>query len=381
MDGISLMRNLRFLLLGFLIPVTLFLISPSIYAANFAAQSIIKAVATPTGAIVSTEYAAMKAANQSVYAVRAVQVSKATIAQVVRTRSFTPWGVALAAAVVAAGYALEDGEIQTIPQSDSQFVQGYYWKSAYSNNRQKTPNESLSYVVNFYSGGVSNTSLTLKTETTAEMTYTINSNNYTRTEQLQRFPCGSITSDYCVGGAPQTDSEPLSDNQLYDIATSLPSTQFQKLFEDPLSGQPNRDIQEIKDVATDISNDYNAENDEDPLTVPTTNPETGDTGTETVSEEKPEKEDFCIKNPSSLACSELDDVPEKTELQTQELEMNFSQHSLASNASCPAPIQLPHGAEMSYQPACDLASGIKPIVLVIATLGALFIVGGFKEKE
>lgn len=362
------MKNLTYFIVGFLLPFSLLFFASNSHAATFAAQAVFKAVPTTTGAIVSTEYAAMKAANQAVYAVRAVEVGKASVAAVVRQRSFTPWGVALTVAIVAAGYILEDDEIIKHEMLDDDVAEiGYSWQIN-GNIYRATRNEACRVMRNGLSGWThevdGNTCHLRDTNQSLRATYPM---------YYAHVSAPSYQPYYSPDAA-------VTDDELYQVASNMSPSQFQKLFEDPLSGQVNPDIQEFKDEAADLTSDYADQVSANPGVDPTVIPAKDGKPAAVLSPEKPKTEDPCVTNPSLLMCSELDDVPDETEIQEQEAEMDFSPHNFSSNASCPAPISLPYGAEMSYEFPCMFASGIKPIVLVVASLGALLIVGGFKEE-
>jgi len=333
----------------------------------FQAQEVYSVAKTSTGATASVKYAAQTAANQSVYAMRAVQVSKASIANVVRTRSFTPWGAGLVIAITAAGFLLDDSTGEIITTIEPYAGTGYCNATGVTNTFSACYASLLNYPAlytqegrNYYGSG-------------QNYNFRQYSNSYGhKWNAPQPIPEGSLLE----GGDSQA-----TDDQLYDAAAQFDHAEWQKIFMDPLSGQANRSIPEIQDAGTDIGNDYDAENDADPNTSPTVNPATGDTGTDTISGQEPQDQDLCIKNPKLLMCTELEEeVPDSTDIQTQDIPFSYTPYSLASNASCPADINSPAGL-ISYQPACTFATGIKPMVLVIFSLIGLYILGGFKSND
>lgn len=114
----------------------------------------------------------------------------------------------------------------------------------------------------------------------------------------------------------------------------------------------------------------------DPQTVPSQA-----TGTATGTAPKQQENDFCKKNPMSIACAELGTLKDE-KLETTELPVNVSYTSWgASNAQCPAPrvINLWEGKSisMSYQPVCDFVSMLRPLLIALAFVTAAFILGGF----
>jgi len=334
----------------------------------FQAEQVYSAAKTSTGATASVKYVAQTAANQSVYAMRAVEVSKASIANVVRTRSFTPWGAGLVVAITAAGYFLQSDDIYSDSQPSTQ--SGFCSVTSASNDFSSCFDAFKA----IYSGNQVHEYYWTGTRYNFQTAYN-------SSEAL------SNTGQYFTPSSGQEIANPLggqgvvSDDDLYQLASNFDYAEWQKLFMDPLSGQANRTIPEIQDAGTDIGNDYDAENDADPNTNPTVNPATGDTGTDTISGQEPQDQDLCIKNPKLLMCTELEEeVPDPTDIQTQDIPFSYTPYSLSSNASCPADINSPAGL-ISYQPACTFATGIKPMVLVIFSLIGLFILGGFKSND
>lgn len=100
--------------------------------------------------------------------------------------------------------------------------------------------------------------------------------------------------------------------------------------------------------------------------------------TETTTEEPPVDE--CTKNPGSLMCAKLDSVADEPfEPESRNVAITPAASFGADNASCPAPAVFSvHGQSitMSYQLYCDYATGLRPIVLALAWLGAAFLFMG-----
>lgn len=104
-----------------------------------------------------------------------------------------------------------------------------------------------------------------------------------------------------------------------------------------------------------------------------TSTETTSAGSGGGSEAPPEKSDLCLEHPEISACQELgpDDPPEP-ELPHEDRNFSFSPEMSAAG-SCPAPVPLSilgRSYDLSWQPLCDLASGVRPVVLALAWLGA-----------
>lgn len=120
-----------------------------------------------------------------------------------------------------------------------------------------------------------------------------------------------------------------------------------------------------------------------PKTTTTTGTtETTSTGTPKTPEE--DKGDLCALHPEILACQGLGTPPTAETLQNTDrgspvtIDTGFG----PSTASCPSPAAINvmgRSVEMSYQPYCDFASGIRPVVLALAFLAAAFTVLGMRK--
>jgi len=372
-------RSLKYFFVGFFFACFFWLSTSE--AATFSAQKVMKAVPTSTGASVATQYAA-KAANQSVYAVRAVQVTKASVANIVRKRSFSPWGAILTVAITAAGFVLDDltGDISTPDAPVTDYVPGFYWHSTYYSSAASPSlaSEAFGEGFSYQNGGREYTLLPIVFNSPTSITVSLTSLGSTFQTTYSRRDCSSVgTTTYCPAAAPSQSGSSATDSELFDIASNLPSHEFQRLFEDQLSGQPNSDVSEFQDVADDITQDYAYENDSDPLTIPSVDLPSGDTGTDTVSDEPPPSEDPCAKNAKLVSCLETGDLPNSSEIITQDVPYSYSSYSVLSNASCPADIPVGHGAAYSFGPVCTVASGVKPAVIAASFITGMFIIMGF----
>lgn len=135
----------------------------------------------------------------------------------------------------------------------------------------------------------------------------------------------------------------------------------------PTASQPTR-------VCVDIG-PQKFEGSTDPQTIPSQA-----TGTATGSAPK-EQADFCKKNPQSIACAELGELePEAFDPIEKPFQVVAQSPWGSGDASCPAPkvINLHEGGTvtLSYQPACDFFSGVRPAILALAWLAALYIALG-----
>lgn len=83
--------------------------------------------------------------------------------------------------------------------------------------------------------------------------------------------------------------------------------------------------------------------------------------------------DFCKDNPTALACAELgDENPDEPELPEEDRDFEFASEMTAVG-ECPAPIELSilgSTHSLAWTPLCDLASGVRPVVIALAWLGA-----------
>ena len=107
-------------------------------------------------------------------------------------------------------------------------------------------------------------------------------------------------------------------------------------------------------------------------TDPTTEP-----STDTPREDGKEDRDFCDKHPESLACTELD-TPEG-EIPKSTFEVSYSIENSWGSGSCPADKYATLAGKSvkvyDWAQTCDyVATYVRPILLVLCALGALFIV-------
>lgn len=101
----------------------------------------------------------------------------------------------------------------------------------------------------------------------------------------------------------------------------------------------------------------------------TTTTDAGDGGGE---ETPPDKSDLCKEHPEISACQELGEDQDTPELPHQERTFSMAPEMSAAG-SCPSPqaLSILGGSyELSWQPLCDLASGVRPVVLALSWLGA-----------
>lgn len=176
---------------------------------------------------------------------------------------------------------------------------------------------------------------------------------------------------------------PVSDTDLYNFAQNdFTPTQWRDIWKNP-STQRHDDVQPLTDAGTDMTNDYNADNDGDSNTNPTVDPDAGDTGSDSVDDVPPEEDPelLCDKFPDIIACQELDEVvpdPIPT-VPEEEIASSFASENLSSNSSCPSPGSASiqgQSIAFSYQPLCDLATSIAPLFIALCSVIGLYILAG-----
>lgn len=98
----------------------------------------------------------------------------------------------------------------------------------------------------------------------------------------------------------------------------------------------------------------------------------------------PDKLDPCKRNPDILACQKYGEIKEPPKLQEQVIPMNIGPYGSASAGSCPAPRQVSffgRPLSISYQPICDFATMIRPLIIGLAYLSAALIFIGAARRD
>lgn len=104
--------------------------------------------------------------------------------------------------------------------------------------------------------------------------------------------------------------------------------------------------------------------------TPTNNP------TPTPTDEKP---DECEAHPDTVGCTKLGELPTAEVLPRSDVPITFNPVEIAENATCPAPSTVAAFGQsfaLEYDSACTYATGLKPVVIAVAYLTALFIIFG-----
>lgn len=160
----------------------------------------------------------------------------------------------------------------------------------------------------------------------------------------------------------QAVTAPLSNPQSSGPGKS--TQQVATLTPSPTPNDPTRTRVEVSNSETQTGTDANGNPTSETTTTPENNP------------------DFCVLHPESIACASLGEVEDQPALTEKQVGVSsVTVTPFGSAASCPAPIQLPHGASLSFEWPCRMAEGVKPFLLVLAWLAAGFIVVGALRNE
>lgn len=118
-----------------------------------------------------------------------------------------------------------------------------------------------------------------------------------------------------------------------------------------------------------------------PTADPTPETDTTEPGTQPKPEEQ---QSLCEKHPDIVACAKMDEVePEDVNNEDKTLTITPKGGWGNESAACPAPVTKQVAGlslEMSWQPFCDFASGIRPVVIAMAWLSAALMVLGIARK-
>lgn len=113
-----------------------------------------------------------------------------------------------------------------------------------------------------------------------------------------------------------------------------------------------------------------------------TSTETTGAGAGDGAEEPPELPDVCKDHPEASGCAEFGEHDPEPDLQTEDRALSWVP-ALSAVGACPAPeTATVHGQSISisWQPVCDLAAGLRPVVLAVAWLSAGAFVFGVGRK-
>ncbi|MDO9448877.1 MAG: virulence factor TspB C-terminal domain-related protein [Rugosibacter sp.] len=99
----------------------------------------------------------------------------------------------------------------------------------------------------------------------------------------------------------------------------------------------------------------------------------------TVPLEDEPKPDECELNPERVGCKELGTPEDDAVIGSEAPDISITPESLSLSLTCPPDVPLAHGAVFSWQPTCDFAGMLHPIVLLMAWLMAGYIVLGVRQ--
>ena len=117
-------------------------------------------------------------------------------------------------------------------------------------------------------------------------------------------------------------------------------------------------------------------------TTATNNGTTTTTTTTTGSAPTPEQKVQCDKYPNSLGCLPVGDMPTAEAMPTKDAPISYAPTPFGGTAACPAGVPLDFtlpssrfskSTTLSYQPLCDVASGLAPIFLALFAASAAMI--------
>ena len=147
-----------------------------------------------------------------------------------------------------------------------------------------------------------------------------------------------------------------------DGTTTTTSTQSTYTGSESGTGMGNHVVNITNTTTTNVTNNGNT---------------TTTTTTEAANAPAPTKS-ACQENPNAVGCQELGEVPD-VELERKELEGSVMPVSVGGEGQCPAPLTANVGGqhvEMTFEPVCRVATGVRPVVIVVAWLAAAYILAG-----
>lgn len=123
-----------------------------------------------------------------------------------------------------------------------------------------------------------------------------------------------------------------------------------------------------------------------PKTDEELNPQPDPDNPETQPKDKPKEDQssLCEKHPDIAACAKMDEVePEDVHNEQKELSITPTTGWETGAGTCPAPVTRQVAGltlEMEWQPFCDLATGIRPVVVALAWIAAAMMVIGVARR-
>jgi hypothetical protein len=299
---------------------------------------------------------------------RLVKFQKNAVARIIKSKAFSPWGLAVQAAIIGAGYLIDsqNNEIMTTGA---------------------TPDPSVNGDCRTHSGSSVDDPVY---QSWNNISYSACAWNASRAPNfLTEFEQSGVIYYYNHDTAAFGGSSPVADDDLIDdVLPKLTETQKKDLFR---NDEGEIDFPALDDISSDIKADHDAASDGDPATQPTgsgqfeptSDPDVfqKDIGVEVDVdvEAPPEPPVLCDKYPDSLACLDVGKPDQTPEVPVVEVPFNYQPFFLSSVESCPAPVAasvMGFNINMTFQPMCDLAYGVRPIILAVGLFIAAGIVAG-----
>lgn len=144
---------------------------------------------------------------------------------------------------------------------------------------------------------------------------------------------------------------------------------------DPYTKPDGSTVQPMAKISPASDGQVTIDTYDQPLTDPQGNPVPDPQPQDTL---EPQPTD-CDKLPNSVGCTDLGTPPAGEDMPRNEIPITFTPVSIPADATCPAPITVAafgQSIEVDYSGACTFASGLKPVVIAIGYLTALFIIFG-----
>lgn len=314
--------------------------------------------------------------------VRPVAYKNAGLKNLLKLKSLTPGGLALGAALTAAGYVWDAAtEDITTVAPDATYQSGYYWTS--SGGAHYSPASVCTN--NWAPSGWTCNGVTPLSETSATM-HMIHPNGSHHGITATRLACPAGSTYIYCNGEPQGTSSPISDQDFFDEV--IPSLDWDEISVDD-AGVPFQTPEVIE--TTNNLNNWFTENYTDNSQFSTTtststtiiNNDGSETTTETGQQDIPA---FCSW--AGIVCDainwlqELPSLPTDTPMPERVIDEVEYTSGLPTNGICPADIGISslhsQAITYSYTPQCQLATSIRPLLLSAAYLFAGYLLLGLR---
>lgn len=328
--------------------------------------------------------AAGVAANSAQYATRAVAYTPAIVGAATRSFLLSPGGLALSAALIAAGYVIDELTGEVTEEGGTQLTT-IKW------TQQQT---GAANVIACHGPDLATTATCFAAVYGASsgFGYTFEScDSYTTSPSLCHFPHiwdGTHHYQFFKNTvAPYEYEFPatvMTDSELGTLIDTDPfSPYLPDILTDPLTGKPYSNTA-LDDALADVEADFNAQYDTDPVTVPDTDPATNDDGLESQTDDLFDCDLFptlCkwltwFRSGEDLT---LDETPPPNLNQEVDIstyaDFEGDPISFGGASTCPAPYSvyaLNETIELNYTPFCTLAEWLNPLLLAIATMIGIF---------